>query len=190
MTFASEENAEKYAMMAGQLFTCREVLLQHVYFKEESAKKQQNIRHINILNYMDLLTQNLYYGKYQSEDEKIRACNASLVLWKTLIYDENYLFFHCRIEKIYLSLATSYAKLQKSAETIKALKNALYHAKCYDNLPEEETHYTSVFINEAASGRAGRSKNYTSSNEAYVMHFMKSKRFDFIRDKLKDNYDI
>ncbi len=190
LTFASEENAEKYAMMAGQLFTCREVLLQHVYFKEESAKKQQNIRHINILNYMDLLTQNLYYGKYQSEDEKIRACNASLVLWKTLIYDENYLFFHCRIEKIYLSLATSYAKLQKSAETIKALKNALYHAKCYDNLPEEETHYTSVFINEAASGRAGRSKNYTSSNEDYVMHFMKSKRFDFIRDKLKDNYDI
>ncbi len=114
--------------------------------------------------------------------EKIEACTAALKLWQTLIYDGNYQFFHCRIQKIYIALALSYGKLQKRSETIEALKNALYHAKCYDTLPEGEQHYTSIFVKAATSDASGSTKNYTFTNTDDVMRFKKNKVFDFIRE--------
>ncbi len=180
--FADEATAEKYALMADSLFACREVLLESVYFTEESKEKRRRTKHMNILNYMDLLTMNLYYGKYDSEDEKIEACKAALTLWQTLIYDGNYQFFHCRIQKIHTALALSYAKMQKRAETVEALKNALYHAKCYDTLPSEKQHYTSVLVKAATSDASGFTKNYTCTNTEGVKRFMKNKMFDFLRD--------
>ncbi len=181
---ANEEKAVKYAMMADSLFTCQEVLLETAYFTEESKDKKKKTKHLNILNYMDLLTMNLYYGKYEREEDIIDACNAALTLWKTLIYDENYQFFHCRIQKIYLQLAISYAKLQKPQETIYSLKKAVYHAKCYDNLPQTEQPYTSMFVNGATSDASEFTKNYTVSNVDNIIRCSKSKLFDFIRDSL------
>ena len=72
---------------------------------------------------MDLLTQNLYYGQFDREEQKMDACNAALTLWKTLIYDENYQFYHCRLEKIYMCLASSCAKLGKTEDEIDKLLN-------------------------------------------------------------------
>ena len=184
LSIANEDAAVKYAMMADSLFACREALLEHAYFTEESKDKRKAIKHLNMLNYMDLLTMNLYYGKYESEEDKINACNAALTLWNTLIYDGNYQFFHCRIQKIYLSLAMSYAKLKKSRETIEAIKKALHHAKCYDNLPKEEVHYTSTFINAATSDASGFTKNYTFTNADDVTRISKLKMFDFVRNDL------
>lgn len=184
LSIANEDAAVKYAMMADSLFACREALLEHAYFTEESKDKRKAIKHLNMLNYMDLLTMNLYYGKYESEEDKINACNAALTLWNTLIYDGNYQFFHCRIQKIYLSLAMSYAKLKKSRETIEAIKKALHHAKCYDNLPKEEVHYTSTFVNAATSDASGFTKNYTFTNADDVTRISKLKMFDFVRNDL------
>ena len=185
LTVANEDVAVKYAMMAGNLYVCRERLLEHAYFTEESKDKRKEIKHQNILTYMDLLTMNLYYGKYETEENKIDACKAALTLWETLIYDGNYQFYHCRIQKIYLALAMGYAKLKKSAETIEALRKAMYHAKCYDNLPREEQHYTSVFVNASTSDASKHTKNYTFTNEEDVIRFSKIKAFDFVRDDLK-----
>jgi len=137
-----------------------------------------------MLNYIDLLTRNLYYGEYEKEEDKIDACKAALTLWETLIYDGNYQFFHCRIQKIYQALAMGYAKLQMSAETIDALKKAMYHAKRYDNLPKEELHYTSTFVNAATSDASGFTKNYTFTNADSVIRISKLKIFDFVRDRL------
>ncbi|MBP3347966.1 MAG: hypothetical protein J6L92_04340, partial [Clostridia bacterium] len=184
LSIADEDAAVKYAMMAGSLFACREALLEHAYFTEESKDKKKAIKHLNMLNYMDLLTMNLYYGKYESEEEKINACNAALTLWNTLIYDGNYQFFHCRIQKIYLSLAMSYAKLKKSRETIEAIKKALHHANCYDNLPKREVHYTSTFVNAATSDASISTKNYTFTNAEDVIRISKLKIFDFVRTDL------
>lgn len=180
-SFANEDKAVEYAMMAGPLYSCREKLLEYAYFTEESKEKRQRAKHSNILNYMDALTMNMYYGKYESEEEKIEACTAALKLWQTLIYDGNYQFFHCRIQKIYVALALSYGKLQKRSETIEALKNALYHAKCYDTLPEGELHYTSIFVTAAISDVSGHTKNCTFTNADNVLRFMKTKTFDFLR---------
>ena len=62
LSIANEDAAVKYARMAGSLFACREALLEHAYFTEDSKDKKKAIKHSNILNYMDLLTMNLYYG--------------------------------------------------------------------------------------------------------------------------------
>ena len=78
----------------------------------------------------------------------------------------------------------SYAKLHKSDETIEAIKKALYHAKCYDNLSKEELHYTSIFVNAATSDASGFTKNYTFTNADDVMRISKLKIFDFVRDDL------
>ncbi len=187
ISIANEDTAVKYAMMADSLFACREALLEYAYFTEESKEKKKKIKHLNMLNYMDLLTQTLYYGKYENEEDKIAACKAALTLWETLIYDGNYQFFHCRIQKIYQALAMSYAKLQNPTKTIEALKKAMYHAKCYDNLPEEELHYTSTFINAATSDASGFTKNYTFTNADSVIKISKLKIFDFVRNHLDFN---
>ena len=184
LAIANEDSAVKYAMMAGSLFACRERLLEHAYFTEESKEKKRKIKHLNMLNYIDLLTRNLYYGEYEKEEDKIDACKAALTLWETLIYDGNYQFFHCRIQKIYQALAMGYAKLQMSAETIDAFKKAMYHAKRYDNLPKEELHYTSTFVNAATSDASGFTKNYTFTNADSVIRISKLKIFDFVRDRL------
>lgn len=180
--FANEEKAVEYAMMACSMMVCRERLLESAYFTEESQEKRLYTKHTNILNYMDLLTMDLYYGKYESEEEQIEACHAALKLWQTLIYDGNYQFFHCRIQTIYITLALSYGKLQKCTETIEAFKNALYHAKCYDTLPEVEQHYTGAFVKAATSNTSGHTKNYTFTNVEDVKRFTKSKTFDFLRE--------
>ena len=184
LSIANEDAAVKYAMMADSLVACKERLLEHAYFTEGSKDKKKEIMHLNILNYMDFLTMNLYYGKYEREEDKIDACNAALTLWNTLIYDGNYQFFHCRIQKIYLALAMSYAKLQKSDQTIEAIKQAFHHAKSFDNLPKEELHYTSTFVNAATSDASGFTKNYTFTNSDSVIRISKLKMFDFIRNKL------
>ena len=184
LSIADEDTAVRYAMMAGNMFVCREQLLECAYFTQESKQKQKNIKHHNILNYMDLLTMKLYYGSYQNEQEKIDACKAALTLWETLIYDRNYQFFHCRIQKIYIILAMSYAKLRKNSETVEALNNAMYHARSFDNLPKEELHYTSVFVNATTSNALEFTKNYTFTSVEEVTRFTKLKIFDFVRDSL------
>ena len=184
LSFASEEVAVQYAMMADNLFSCRDLLLESAYFTEESRGEKQRVKHSNMLNYMDLLTMNLYHGKYDSENEKIEACKVALTLWKTLIYDENYQFFHCRIQKIYLSLATAYAKLKKHDEVIDSLKCAYYHAMCYDGLPKSEQHYTSIFVNAATSDATKFAKNYSCTNAEDVIRFSQKQEFDFVRNDL------
>ena len=181
LPIANEEKAVEYALMAGNMVVCRESLLEHAYFTEESKEKRLSTKHTNILSFMDSLTENLYYGTYKSTEESIQACNAALTLWKTLIYDGNYLFYHCRVTKIYEMLARAYGKLGKEEETIDALKSALYHAKCFDTLPKDEQHYTSIFVNAASSDASKFSKNYTESDIDTVKEFMKSKVFDFLR---------
>lgn len=183
LSFASEEKAEKYAMMAGNIYTCRESLLEHVYFTEESKEKRLEIKHGNILTYMDLLTQNLYYGEYDTVDDRINACHAAVSMWRALIYDGNYLFYHVRLQAIYLTLARLYASQKKREETIDSLKKAFYHAKMFENHPEGEQHLTSVFVRAVTSDASKCTKNYSGTNTDEVKEMMKiDNTFDFLRN--------
>ncbi len=181
-SWSSEEKAVEYAMMAGGFFTCREHLLEQAYFTEESKEKCLQTKHTNILHAMDHLTMTMYSEKYEDENDRINACNTALALWKTLIYDGNYLFYHCRIESICVLLARAYAKRKEREKTIHALKEALIHAKYYDNLPKCERHFTSVFVKYATCDASKTSKNYTGTLEEDLRRHMQNGVFDFLRE--------
>ncbi len=178
--FADEQKAIEYAQMAGDFFCCRELLMEHVYFKEENEDKRKEVKQLNILMLLDHLTMNLYYGKYCSSKEKIQACLASLQLWETIIPDGNYLFYHCRLQNIYINLAFEYAELGDCDNCISALEKALYHAKYFDELPKVEQKYTSDFVNLVTSNPSTYVKNYTFSNQEDVKKMIRSLKFDFL----------
>ncbi len=181
-SFASEEKAAMYANMATGAGECKEELLEIAYFTEESAPKRLEQKHKNILNHMDMLTMKLYYGEFKSAEDKIEWSNLALNLWQTLIYDGNYLFFHCRIKKIYQSLAIAWAELKNKEETLKALQGVLYHSVCLDNMSEGEQRYTSKYVSFATENPALWGKNYTVSDKEHAILFMQWKDFDFLKN--------
>lgn len=182
ISFANENKAVEYAMMASSAFACRDELLANAHFTPESKEKKLCAMHRNILTYTNLLTQNMLHAEYGSIDDKCCACKAALKLWETIIYDGNYLFYHSSIYQIYILLASCYAKLERKAETLDALKNAFYHAERFDAPPEDKQHYTSIFVKAQTFSASNIVKNYSSPTADGVKSTMKKKEFDFLRD--------
>ncbi len=180
--FADEEKAVMYANMATDLYVSKQILLSYAYFTEESKQKRLEVKHQNILQYTDLLCSGLQSGKYDSEEDKIKSLNAAITIWKTLIYDDNFLFYSCRMNSLYVTLAFSYAKLKNREETLSALKNAFYYAEKYDSQPIGKQHFTSIFINYACSDSSRSTTNTTKSNKEIMREYMGFNEFDFLRE--------
>lgn len=181
--FANEEKAVHYALMAPDICSCKELLLEHAYFTENSKNEALAIIHNNRLRLLDLLCIRLYCDiNIDNDDDLILACNTALKLWETLVEDGNYLFYHCRIQMIHEILARCYARRQNREATLKALRAALYHAEKYDSLPPGELHYTSKFISAATTNTASIFKNYTETNVECVRKTVLRNEFDFLRN--------
>lgn len=185
LAIADEAKSVKYAEEAAGIWDSREILLEAAYFTKESAQKKERQRQMNIINLMDHLCMNIYYRQYDDPKDIIRACETALKLWETLIYDGNYLFFHCRLQKIYQLLAHSYAQLGESAKTIDALEMALFHAGKFESLPAGTSYYTSVFVSEVEETTEKSTRNYTQSDTDLVKRYMSLKIFDFVRGEEK-----
>lgn len=182
LEIANEKFAVEYAESAPCIWHSREILVESAYFTDENREKKLLQRHKNILNLLDYVTQRIYYEKYDDPSEKIDACKTALKLWETVIYDGNFIFFHCRLQKIYTLMARGYAELNNANETLSALEKALYHAKKFDSIPSGELPYTSKYVKYAIEDISFDTKNYTETNSEIVHKFMKSKKFDFIRE--------
>ena len=180
LEIVNEKLAVDYAESAPCIWHSREILVESAYFSDENREKKLLQKHRNILNLLDYVTQRIYYEKYDDPAEKIDACKTALKLWETVIYDGNYIFFHCRLQKIYELMARSYAELNNADESISALEKALYHAKEFDSIPSGELPYTSKYVKYAIEDISFNNKNYIETNVEIVRKFMKSKRFDFI----------
>lgn len=185
LSIKDEKKAVEYANMAGNLYTCRNVLLGQAYYTEEGEKKALAQQHQNNLAFMDMLSRNIYLGDYASPEEVIFACETAIKLWTTLIYDGNFLFYHCRMREIYCRLAKNHAKLYHRNETLESLKNALEHAQKNDGLPVGEQPFTSAFVSLATSDKSKSSKNYKESETELVFQELKSNVFDFLRDDIE-----
>ena len=182
LPWADEKKAEEYANMAGDLYTCREVLLESAYYTPEGKRKARKQQHANNLSFMDMLTRNIYLTGKAPAEEREFACETALKLWNTLIYDGNFLFYHCRIVDIYYYLAKSQIQLGKIEETLESLRQALYHAQKADEQPGGKQHYTSVFVSAATSDSEKCTKNYTETETELVLNRMTDSAFDRIRD--------
>ena len=183
---ADEAKAVEYANQAPGFYSCRENLLEHAYFTEKSLNKKIQRKHQNNLHYLDCITMNMYLMRDMSRDmppEYVLMANYSAIkLWETLIPDGNFLFYHCRLRQMYDNIAACYAKQQNADEVIKALEKALFHAHAFDSIPEGDHKYTSPFVCGTEYSTSGFSKNYTEGDVELVKKFMRSKKFDFVRD--------
>lgn len=179
---ANEEKAVEYASMAPSFWCSRENLLEVAYFTEESKPKKLRQEHRNIITFLDEVCMKIYYRKYDDPKDKLFACETALKLWETVIYDGNYLFIHCRIQKIYEMIALCHAELGNTEAALDALEKAFYHAWEFDSLPEGELKYTSVFVNFATVDTKSTSKNYMLTNIECARRFTRRKKFDFLRD--------
>ena len=171
------DKAEEAANMAAPIVLSREVLLA-MALEGEKKKKQQ---HENNLTYVDLLANNLY-TKYDSVKERIFGHETRLKLYKTIIYDENYLFYHCRISDIHRKLACCYSKLKNKEEVLKHLSLAKKHAILFDTLADGEQNYTSIFVNTATHDKNQLMKNYPGTDLELLKAELKDKCYDFLRD--------
>ena len=168
--------------MADGLYTCREILLTHAYFTEEGKKEENRIKQRNSLHFIDLLSGNIVYREYDAEEDKIFAYETALKIWNALFYDGNFLFYHCRLAYIHSRLARCYAKKQNKDKTIENLKQAYYHARKYDEIPEKINNYTSMFFSSVEFASSGTAKNYTETDTELFLNSLYEKCYDFIRD--------
>lgn len=182
ISVADEEKAVEYALKANSMYYSSDILLEQAYFTEASKDKKEKKRQENMLDCMDLLTTNIMYANYATAEERIFACETAEKLWKTLIYDDNFLFYHHRLARIHQELACNYAKLENRDGVIKHLRLALHHASRSDNQPEGDLHYTSVFLKNITSNRRNTSKNFQETETELVKNdIMANEVYNFIR---------
>ncbi|MCI8387712.1 MAG: helix-turn-helix transcriptional regulator [Clostridiales bacterium] len=174
-----EENAVKNAMQTTTIHVSREMLLPNVYDDPEK-RRESTQRLIYIL--FDQFIINAAYMDYRSTEDKIKALETITEIAKLFIPDGNYLFLHVHIENIHLLLAHAYAEKLDRENTIKQLKLAIFHAKAYDNQPDGDINYTSVFIDSCTNNKSKNTKNYDSSDAELIRRELGYKCYDFIRD--------
>ena len=184
LSIGNEEKAVEFANMAGNLYLSRELLITHAYFTEEGKKHAKKQRHRNNLDFMDLLCSNILHSTIdmKTPEEKIFACETVAKLWNTLIYDGNFLFYHCRMSSIHRVLARNYAELKNRDKTLENLKLALFHSHKTDTHPSGEQNYTSSFVSQTSSNKDTFRKNYTETDVQLTLDHMKHSRYDFLRN--------
>lgn len=182
LSIANEEKAVSYAKMGSPLFCSSDILLEHAYFTEEGKKEQDRIRDRNKLSLLDHICLSIIFGDEGSPEENIKNCQAALTLWHTLIPDENYLFYHCRISNLHLQIAKCYTRLKQKTEAFDALHLAVFHSKKADSIPNGIQNYTSSFVSNATFDPASASKNYSETQFELFLEELNDPCFDFIRD--------
>jgi len=164
--------------MANSIYTCRESLLQNAYFTEEGKKKGLQHKHYYALTLMDKLCGNLIYRQYATTEEYIFALETALKLWKTLIYDDNFLFENVRVGYICSQLAQNYAVLGDRDNTLLYLEMGYKYVKAFEELPTTDgVYYTSVFVCEAE----GAKHPFDTCMDSFTADLKKS-CFDFVRE--------
>ena len=174
-----EELAESYAKNASSIHCSYEFLMEAA-FRIDSEKHLEQ-KHRNTLIFLDSITQSIALRKCASTEEKIFFLNTALSIWNSVIYDGNFLFFHCRIAQIYRFLSLSYANLGKTEEAISALEKAKYHSIKSDTLPDGKQYYTSVFVNKAWHDNAFTSKNFSCTELDILKSELKNHIYDPLR---------
>ncbi len=176
--FTDEEKALQYAESAPALVCSREILRERAYI--DPAKKQE-AKDINTIDLLHMVTSNISYNEYTSPTDRIAAYKTVLKLWEILIYDGNYLDLHAMIENTYTWLAFAYAEILDKENTLDALKKALYHAECYDNLPHTKQKYTSIYVSSAYYAPRTDIQNQTVHKDE-VLHMMSFPPFEFLKN--------
>ena len=175
MSQGNEEEARRYAAMAGRYIGTENQLLIQILEGEEAA----NICRWNIEMLVDLITTNakvmLKKGTFTNE-ERIHVAERMIQLYELIYEDGNFGTCHRYLSDWYMRAARGYAESENTEETLRCLKKAFHHAKQYDAL--EEGTYTAMLV---------RGQKYTRSQNTPGVEEKRCRDvedccFDFVRD--------
>lgn len=175
-----EDKAEAYANQASQLYCCSDILLEFAH--KWGSEKDLEIRHKNRLQFVDLLSNSIVFGKYKNSNEKIFALKTALTIWNSIICDGNFLFYHSRIAQIYRRLSIEYAKLEDKEAALDCLFAAKKHTKNREQIPKGKHYYTSIFLCKTYHDTSTTAKNYSCSDMDLIDNMLNDKVFDFMRE--------
>ena len=114
-------------------------------------------------------------------DVKISHLEAALKLYDAIFYDGNALYYHTWIFNIHSELAHCY--IQKDIEkSLEYLLTAEKHAVANDAIPDELTHYTSIFVNKIAHSTANTLKSSTETSCEQLLKGLDGEHFTPLHD--------
>ncbi|QVK17018.1 helix-turn-helix transcriptional regulator [Mycoplasmatota bacterium] len=179
--FDKKERAIELANLMPNLCISKEKLLEHIYSGDDRIKQIQE----NILSFLNFMSSNLLtfsYGKNLSLEEKIQCVEAAKNLYNVIFYDDNTLFYSCRLRRIYCRLAELSCAIGKCDNGIKYLKLAEENAKKFDNL-KESTKYTSLFVNQCSYNKSDLIKNFESTDSELLYERTTNSVFACLHEK-------
>jgi transcriptional regulator with XRE-family HTH domain len=179
------ELAIKLAKQMPCIYICSEMLLTQAYEGEEKIKQIQQ----NILSMTDLISGALKWisldkdmGKDLTTQQKIMFIETADKLIKTIIYDGNELFYNCRSAWNYRRLAELYCDLDNKNKAMEYLLLAEKSAKAYDEMPQSEQRYTSIFINRCTQNTSDIVKNWEGTEASMLYYRTTESVFDSMRN--------
>ncbi|MCL1884065.1 MAG: helix-turn-helix transcriptional regulator [Defluviitaleaceae bacterium] len=121
----------------------------------------------NIETYTDEIGRILDYMPRDSQfalniDEKIICIETAINLYKTIFYDENYLFYHIRLTDCFFKLA-AYNAEKNPKIAIHHLLAAEKHLLASEGVLDKTANYTTVFLNKCTHEPANTCKSFTDS---------------------------
>lgn len=143
MCQGNEEEARRYAAMAGRYIGTENQLLIQILEGEEAT----NICRWNIETLVHLIATNakvmLQKGSF-SYEERIDIAERMIQLYQLIFEDRTLGACHRHLSDWYLCAARGYAEQKDDEETLRCLERALHHAKQYDTL--EDGTYTALLV--------------------------------------------
>ena len=153
-------------------------LLSDIYEGDELIKQKQG----NILFCVWYAAHELTRLAYELDcDVKIAHLEAALKLHETIFYDGNALYYHTWIFNICSDLARCYTK-KDTEKAMEYLLMAEKHAVGNDAVPEEFTHYTSIFVNKMGHSTANTLKSSTETSCEQLLKHLNDKGFEPLFD--------
>ncbi|MGL4738703.1 MAG: helix-turn-helix transcriptional regulator [Cellulosilyticaceae bacterium] len=117
----------------------KEMLLEEILSGDACIKQQQS----NLLRFAEYIDQTLIHLSFTkgksieglSMKEKMHFVETANQIYKLIISDENYLYYHSKLAWNHRRLAELYLGDGNEAQCLEALGVAFHHAKAYDQLP-------------------------------------------------------
>ena len=168
------ENAKKYAEMAGPYVISVNAMMPHLLQGEEAVAYCQN----NIMELFDMVVGEvgLIMGKGNyTREEKIKLCQFAIDCMKLLYSDGNCGFYHCRMEMFYRRMAFEYIKLGDQENMLTHLEQAAEHAIRFDT--RKDGMYTAFMVNKVELKVTDAVKGHKENTSGLLLQFIQNGNF-------------
>ena len=178
-----EDKALKYAKMAPQYVFSQDMMLVDAYLGFNKNGELVEQLHKNIVSFMDTITDWLGMGIYGYREDVLFQIETAIKLWNILVYDGNFLWYHCKLRMLHMDAAETAALIGDRERTLEHLRSAMHHAVEYEKLPQERMNFTSKLIQFASVAVSDRTKS-TSMTETEIVkrHMNENECYGFIRN--------